>query len=145
MHMQRRTRWLTVGVVATGLALTGCADKSSETELTGPAKLVERDGGEVPQVVITEKKAVERLGIEYAAVTDEAGSKVIPYAAVVYDADGKTWAYTSPKPLTFERTPITVANIAGEKAILSAGPPTGTEVVTVGAAELLGVEGGIGY
>jgi hypothetical protein len=132
-------------MVVAGLALTGCADKSSESELTGPAKLVELDGREVPQVVITDQRAIERLGLELTAIAEEAGSKVIPYAGVVYDADGKTWVYVSPEALTFERAPITVTNIAGDKAILSAGPPTGTEIVTVGAAELLGVEAGIGY
>jgi hypothetical protein len=143
--LQRRTRWLAVGAVAAGLVLSGCADKSSESELTGPATLVERGDDQVPQVVLADDKAAERLGIEYVAIVDEAGAKVIPYSAVVYDADGKTWAYTSPKALTFERTPITVTGIAGDKATLSDGPATGTEVVTVGGAELLGVEAGIGY
>jgi hypothetical protein len=145
MHAQRHTRWLAVGVVATGLALTGCADKSTDAELTGPAKLVEVEGRDVPRVVITDERAIERIGLEYGTVADEAGSTVIPYAAVVYDADGNTWTYTSPKPMTFERTPITVATIAGDTAVLSAGPASGTKVVTVGAAELLGVEAEIGY
>ena len=142
--MQLRRRWMVVGLIATGLALAGCADKSSESEKKGPATLVEVDGSEVPQVVLT-AKAVERLGLELTAITDEAGAKVIPYGSVVYDSDGKTWAYTSPKALTFVREPITVTNIAGDKAFLSAGPASGIEVVTVGTAELFGVEAGIGY
>jgi hypothetical protein len=142
MHMlQRRTRWLVVGAVATGLALSGCADKSSESELKGPATLVERGEDQPPQIVLTDEKAADRLGIEFVAVE----GNVIPYAAVVYDSDGKTWAYTSPKALTFERSPITVAAIEGDQATLSNGPADGTEVVTVGGAELLGVEAGIGY
>jgi hypothetical protein len=132
-------------VVATGLALAGCADKSADAELTGPAKLVEVEGREVPRVVITDEKAIERLGLEYGTVADAAGGKVIPYAAVVYDTEGNTWTYTSPKALTFERSPITVERITDDTAVLSAGPPSGTEVVTVGAAELLGVEAEIGY
>ena len=139
----QHTRWMAVGLMA-GLALAGCADKSSDSELKGPATLVEVDGKEVPQVVLTDK-AVERLGLKMAAVTQEAGATVVPYAAVVYDSDGKTWAYTSPKTLTFERTAITVTNIVGDKAFLSAGPASGTDVVIVGTAELLGVEDGIGY
>jgi hypothetical protein len=143
--MQRRTRWLALGVVATGLALAGCADVGADAELTGPAKLVEVEGRDVPRVVITDQKAVERIGLEYGAVADEGGTKVIPYAAVVYDADGNTWAYTTPKALTFERTPITVASITDDTAVLSDGPSSGTKVVTLGAAELLGVEAEIGY
>ena len=142
--MQRNKRWMVVGLLATGLALSGCADKSSESELKGPATLVETDGKEVPQVVLT-AKAIERLGLKLSPIIDEAGGKVMPYGAVVYDTDGKTWAYTSPKALTFERSAITVTNVVGDKAFLSAGPASGTKVVTVGTAELLGVEDGIGY
>ena len=141
--MQLHTRWMVLGLTA-GLALAGCADKSSESELKGPATLVEVDGSEIPQVVLTDK-AVQRLGLELTAVTEEANAKVVPYAAVVYDSDGKTFAYTSPKALTFVREPITVTSIIGDKAFLSAGPASGTEVVTVGTAELFGVEAGIGY
>ena len=143
--MQLRTRWMVAGLMATGLALSGCADKSgSDASPKGPATLVEIDGSDVQQVVLTER-AVERLDIQLTPITDEAGSMVVPYGSVVYDANGATWAYTSPKPLTFERKPITVTNIAGDKAFLSAGPERGTEVVTVGTAELFGVEQEIGY
>jgi len=65
---------------------------------------------------------------------------VIPYSAVVYDHDGSTWTYVNTAARTYERKPITVAGIDGDIAQLSAGPPAGTEVVTVGAAELLGTE-----
>jgi hypothetical protein len=41
---------------------------------------------------------------------------------------------------TYERKPITVTDIDGAVALLSVGPPAGTPVVTVGAAELLGTE-----
>ena len=60
---------------------------------------------------------------------------------MLYDPDGDTWTYTSPKPLVFVRAPIDVDRIDGDTALLSersAGrAPT---VVTVGAAELLGTE-----
>ena len=41
---------------------------------------------------------------------------------------------------TYQRKPITVTEIDGAVAQLSAGPPAGSAVVTVGAAELLGTE-----
>ena len=68
---------------------------------------------------------------------------VIPYAAVVYDADGEAWAFASPAPLTYKRAPIVVASIKLDSAILTSGPPAGTAVVTVGASELVGMEAGI--
>jgi hypothetical protein len=70
--------------------------------------------------------------------------KVVPYAAILYDASGNTWAYTAPEPLRFVRQPIKIDFIDGEKAVLLDGPPAGTPVVTVGAALLLGVEIGVG-
>jgi len=65
---------------------------------------------------------------------------VVPYAAILYDTQGHTWVYTNPASLTFVRTPITVDNIEGGEAVLSAGPPPGSVVVTVGAEELYGSE-----
>ena len=62
---------------------------------------------------------------------------------MLYDAEGETFTYTSPSRLTFVRRPIDVARIAGAVALLEAGPPAGTAVVTVGAAELFGTEYGV--
>jgi hypothetical protein len=44
----------------------------------------------------------------------------------------------------FVRHSISIDQINGNQAVLSAGPPSGTAVVTVGAAELFGTEVGIG-
>jgi hypothetical protein len=66
--------------------------------------------------------------------------RVIPYGAVLYDADGRTFTYTSPEPLVFVRRPIRVRYIRHGRAAISRGPPTGTEVVIVGAQELFGTE-----
>jgi multidrug efflux pump subunit AcrA (membrane-fusion protein) len=65
---------------------------------------------------------------------------VIPYDAVLYGPEGDTFTYTSPDPLVFVRHAITVDRIAGDRALLSSGPPPGTEVVTVGSQELFGTE-----
>lgn len=142
--MPLRRQGMVAVLLAVGLALSACAETAeSEASGTGPATLVEVEGTDVQQVVLT-KKAATRLDIQMTAVTGGEGATVIPYASVVYDAEGATWAYTSPEPLTFVRTPITVASIAGDQARLSAGPDSGTEVVTVGTAELYGAEQGIG-
>jgi hypothetical protein len=60
----------------------------------------------------------------------------------LYDANGKTWVYTSPSPQVFERQEVTVARVEGGVVIATAGPPAGTTIVTVGAAELFGAEFG---
>jgi hypothetical protein len=64
---------------------------------------------------------------------------------VFYEADGSTWVYVSPAPNTYVREPIVVQAIRNEQALLTAGPATGTNVVTVGAAELYGTETGVGH
>jgi hypothetical protein len=71
--------------------------------------------------------------------------QVIPYGAVIYDADGATWTYTSEAPLTFVRQAITIDTIDGDQVWLSEGPPDGTSVVSVGAAELYGTEYEVGH
>jgi hypothetical protein len=62
---------------------------------------------------------------------------------VIYDADGATWTFVELEDGVYQRQPITIASVEGENVRLSAGPSAGTEVVTVAAAELVGVEAGI--
>ncbi len=70
--------------------------------------------------------------------------KIVPYAAVIYDVHGGTWVYTKePSALSFVRQSITVDYIEGDLAFLMEGPAVGTEVVTVGGAELYGAETGV--
>jgi hypothetical protein len=130
-----------------GLLLTGCAQSVADAGKPAPAKVEKIDGTELNRVVLTEK-AAQRLDIQTFPVVEEqvdgGPRKVIPYAAVVYGLHGETWAYTSPEPLTFVRQAITVEYINGAMAVLADGPPTGTNVVTVGVAELYGADTGIG-
>lgn len=86
----------------------------------------------------------QRVYVEVTLLGNEMQEKIIPYAAVLYDVHGETWAYTAPKPLEFVRAPIVVDYIEGDLAVLSEGPAVGTEIVTAGASELFGAESGIG-
>ena len=81
----------------------------------------------------------QRLRVELQ-FTDAGQRLTIPYSAVIYGVEGGVWTYTSAGPLTFVRAPITVASVQGDTAVLTKGPPPGTEVVTVGGEELLGTE-----
>ncbi len=83
--------------------------------------------------------AGQRLRVELQ-LTGGAEQLTIPYSAVIYGIEGGVWTYTSAGPLTFVRAPIRVAAVQGNVAVLSKGPPAGTEVVTVGGEELLGTE-----
>ena len=64
----------------------------------------------------------------------------VPHAALIYNPDGDVFVYTRPAPQTYVRAPVTVRRVEGAQALLSDGPPAGTVVVTVGAAELLATE-----
>lgn len=81
----------------------------------------------------------QRLRVELQV--SGAGERLtIPYSAVIYGIEGGVWTYTADGPLTYVRAPITIAAVQGSTAVLSKGPPAGTEVVTVGGEELLGTE-----
>jgi hypothetical protein len=131
-------------VVAAGFGLTACQSVAqSAEEVAGPPATVEpaADGG--PATLTLTEKAVARLGITTAPVQAGGGGVTIPHAAVVYDADGAAWTFVRSRPGTYERAPITIVSVEGDRAQLSSGPPPGSVVVTVGAAELVGVEAGI--
>lgn len=145
--MRHRKEWIAVAAVL--VCLVSACGGSSEKDEGGaePAKVEAVPGSDTKQVVLT-AKAAERLDIQTVPVVDtDIGGTVratVPYAAVLYSADGSTSVYTKPADLTFVKRPISVERIEGERAILLAGPPGGTQVVTVGAAELLGTESGVG-
>lgn len=123
------------------------AQKSDAPAKIEPDTVEKIQGTELNRVTLTER-AMQRLDIQTVPVREEPVNgtprKVIPYAAVIYDLQGKTWAYTSPNPRTFVRQPITVDHIEGDRAVLVEGPPSGTAVATVGVAELYGADTGIG-
>jgi len=132
------------------LQLAACTQKSAEgasKSKSEPAKVEHNETTDLSRITLT-AQAAKRLGVQTARVGDaNVGGKprkVIPYAAVLYDAKGATWAYTNPEPLVFVRASISIDQIKGNQAVLLAGPPSGTAVVTVGVAELFGTEVGIG-
>ena len=129
-------------VIGAAAILAGCATATPAE--TPPALIKPVAGSQIPQLQLTER-AVQRLGVvtqpvRQTATAGHAAREIIPYSAVVYDTDGSTWTYVNTAARTYERKPITVTEIDGDVAQLSAGPPAGTPVVTVGAAELLGTE-----
>jgi hypothetical protein len=171
--MQRTSRWMVVVLIIAGPQLSACAPASapvaSKSEpakgksepaksKSEPAKVEPIDGTDLSRVSLS-AKAAKRLDIQTAPVRDtqvtrkqitggEGGGTqrtVIPYAAVLYDPDGDTWTYTNPESLVFVRHRISVDYIDRDLAILSDGPPPGTKVVTVGAAELFGTEFEVGH
>ncbi len=127
--------------------LVGVAcSESSDYVYVEPAT-VQEAGDELWQIELTESGA-RRTGLEVVEVAMQmvggVERLVVPYSAVTYHFDGTTWTYTNPSTLTYIREPIEIDYIDGTLAVLLDGPDVGTNVVTVGAAELYGVEFGIG-
>lgn len=147
----RRTRIVMVALVAIALPLVGCKQDKVATKYH-PAKLEDTDKKDIKKVIL-DARAAERTGIETTTVREEmvtlaggtAMRKVIPYGALMYDKKGNAWTFTNPSPLVFVRAPLVVDDIEGNQVILAEGPPAGTVVVTVGAAELMGAEHKYGH
>lgn len=140
---RRLTSSLLPAAVAAAFLLAGCGGQSDDESAATPAALEQIAGTELNRITLT-PEAAKRLGVRTAHARGNGKRTVIPYAAVLYDPDGKTWTYTSPQRLVFVREDIKVDRIDGNSAILTAGPPAGTAVVVVGSDELWGVEyGGI--
>jgi hypothetical protein len=113
--------------------------------------LIPIEGSELNRVILT-AGAAERVGIKTVVVREVsttvpgkgvARHTVIPIGAVIYDRKGATWTYTTVEPLNYVRQRVVIARSDGDLAVLQSGPPAGTAVVAIGAAELLGIEYGV--
>jgi len=145
--MPRPRRGIALVLILAGMLLAGCGQPTVQAATEEAIRIEPIDGTELARLTLSER-AAERLAIETEPVRDvtRAGEPrtVMSFAAVVYDAQGNTWAYTTTEPLVFVRHAITVDSIDDGEAILTDGLGAGTEVVTVGAAELYGAETGVG-
>jgi hypothetical protein len=139
-----RSSGIAVLLVTAGLGLSGCGG-SAQGATEAPAEVATvsepDDGG--PAVVTLVEAAVKRLDIQTTPVADRADGPTVPYSAVVYEPDGSSWVYTQTEERTYQRAAITVAGVHCDQVTLDKGPAVGTQVVSQGAAELVGVETGI--
>ena len=145
MGRGKRRMLMVMGLAAFLLAACAQGEVAGIDSEAPPVQVEKNEASGLSRLTLS-TKAADRLGITTAAVADgpSASRIVVPYSAVVYDKNGATWAYTNPEGLVYLRAPITVERIAEDEAILTSGPPVGTAVVTTGAAELWGVETGVG-
>jgi hypothetical protein len=126
-----------LALAAAALPIAGCTEVETETA-TGyePSTLEPVKGNEDLKLVRFTAEGAKRVDLQTASVR----RNVVPYAALIYDPEGKTFVYTSPKPLEYLREEVKVDRIDGDRVLLTRGPPAGTRVVTVGAAEVYGTE-----
>ena len=131
-------------LIAGVVSLSACGEASSGYDYEtashhDPAELEPIKGTDVNRVII-DAEGVERAGIQTAPIRQNGQGTVMPHSAVIYDADGETFTYTSPEPRTYVRQKIVIDHVDGDSVMLTDGPPAGTEVVTVGAALVYGSE-----
>jgi hypothetical protein len=131
-------------LVASALLLSACGQATLDARpADSPVQLSPVPGSDLKSVALSEQSSA-RLGIRTAPVTPAAAAaaalRQVPYSAIVYDEQGATWTFVPTAPGTYLRAPVVVDHIAGDVAVLSAGPAVGALVVTEGSQELLGAE-----
>lgn len=152
MKCSRQIKW-GLGLCFLAIIAMACQKTKSHYVKIEPATLSHVENSDLMRLTLTEK-ATKRLGIKTAPVQeqqiDEAGlsaetSITVPYGALIYDPHGDVWVYTNPESGVFIRHKIAVRFIRDDLAFLNDGPPVGTPVVAVGAAELYGTEYEVGH
>ena len=145
--MNRRTtlRKAVLGcVVATAVGMAaGCAEIESVTAEPYEPAALESTGPDKPARVILTQEAVDRVALQTIEVKALGKDLTVDHAALVFDKAGKPWVFSVVGPRTYVRAAVTIKEVQDNVVTLSAGPPAGTQVVTVGAIELWGAELGI--
>ena len=133
-------------VALAGALLTGCAGAVSDAYVieNDPGSVEHIEGSDVSRVTLTEA-AARRLGVQTTRVVEARRGLVVPSAAVFVDTNGVWWVYTTGPAFSYVRHEVEVLREDGERTVLSQGPEPGTGIVTVGVAELYGVESGVGH
>ena len=131
-----------LALLLAGLPLAGCKEVEEESAAGyEPSKLEAVKGSEDDLARITfTKEGAARVDLETAEIRRSGNHTVIPYEALIYNDEAKTFVYTSPKPLSYLRAQVKVDRIDGDRVLLSDGPPAGTKIVTVGGTEVYGTE-----
>jgi hypothetical protein len=125
------------------LALTACTQVEESESTYSPTSVKPVKGHDDIQQVTFTAEAARRADVKTATVQAANGRTFIPYAALIYNEEGDTYTYVSPKPLVYVREAIDVDRITGNRVLLDHGPPSGTAVVTTGAAEVYSAEFGV--
>jgi len=137
--MKLKLSWLILIVMLAALSLSACAPAAPVEDEIKPVTLEQITGTDLNRLTLT-ADAAKRLDVQTAEVREADGKMVVPYASILYEANGNTWVYVNVAPLVYVRQAIVIDSINGDDAILSKGPDFGSTVVTVGAAELYGSE-----
>ena len=133
---------LTMGALSLPLAACSQVEEFESTYSPTTVEPLKGRDDDMKRVTFT-PEAAQRADLKTDRVRASSRHTSIPYAALIYDEEGLTYTYVSPKPLVFVREPVDIDRIAGDRVVLRDGPPSGTRVVTTGAPEVYSAEFGV--
>jgi RND family efflux transporter MFP subunit len=87
----------------------------------------------------------ERVNVMIPLRSGASEQLVVPWSAILHDAQGGAWVYEQIRPQVYARRRVDLSHVQGDLAVLARGPVPGTVVVIEGAAELFGTEFGAGH
>jgi hypothetical protein len=141
----KQSSFFGLGLAAVALAgLAGCGPAPSGTAPQVPPARMERIGHSPTLSVVLTPLGARRIGIETAPAVANGPLVVIPYSALLYEPNGQTAVYVKVSALAYTRRFVTVSTVNDNQVMLTGGLQPGTEVVTRGGEELLGVQNGVG-
>ena len=132
--------WLTAGLLT-----TSAGTPSAPYVIDNDPGSIEHVDGSVSERVILTQEAVKRLRVETTPVARAGKGLTVPDTAIFVDPEGAWWVYTNPEPGVYVRHEIAIKGEHDGRVLLTAGPRAGTDVVTVGVAELYGIEAEVGH
>lgn len=143
--MQRKLATLAALPIVTGL-LASCAGATSDEYVieNDPGSVEHVEGSDLGRVTLTDG-AAGRLELRTTEVVRQGRHLAVPDKAVFVDPEGAWWVYTNPEPGVYVRHEIAMARQRNGLVLFSSGPAVGTDVVTVGVAELYGIEAEVGH
>ncbi|MGZ8769455.1 MAG: hypothetical protein ACXWXJ_00475 [Aeromicrobium sp.] len=112
-----------------------------EREFKSEAKLTSAKSGGDHKIITLTQTGMDQIGLKTETVGGSKDERVIPYASLLYEADGEvTYVYVNSEGRSYERKDVKVIKVDGDQVLISDGPSVGTKVVTQGAPQLHGAE-----
>ncbi len=142
----KQSRFFGLGLLAAFVlaGLAGCGPAPSGTAAQVPPARMERIGNSRTLSVVLTPLGARRIGIETAQAVANGPLILVPYSALLYEPNGQTAVYVKVSALVYTRRFVTVSTVNDNEVMLTAGLQPGTEVVSRGGEELLGVQNGVG-
>lgn len=139
-------RALAIRVGALGAGDAGAAAAAVGRRVAGPAS-ANPTAASVDLFVALDDRAAflpgERVVVTFD-LPEPADAVVVPWSAVVHDADGVAWVYAEVAPFAYERRKVTLAAVRPPLAVVTGALAPEARVVVTGAVELHGIERGNG-